>query len=50
MKDKSELAEQVEIEEVEIVDLGDAAIETRQISPFGHNPDSAYVWGWAPGR
>lgn len=50
MKDKGELAAHVEIEEVELVDLGDAAIETRQISPVGMNPDSAYGVGWIAGR
>lgn len=50
MKENVEVLEQVEIEELELVDLGDAAIETRQISPFGSNPDSTYVIGWAAGR
>lgn len=45
MKDK---VEQVEIEEFELVDLGDAAAETRQIAPGGYLPDSEYVLGiWA---
>lgn len=50
MKDKGEPVEKVEIEELELVDLGDAAAETRMISPFGTNPDSAYGIGWAAGR
>lgn len=50
MKDQGELLEPIAIEELDLVDFGDATIETRQISPFGQNPDSAYVWGWAPGR
>jgi hypothetical protein len=50
MKDKGELLEPIDSEELELVDFGDAAVETRQISPIGHNPDSAYVWGWAGGR
>ena len=50
MKHKVELRGPIEIEELELVDLGDAGIETRQISPVGMNPDSAYGVGWAGGR
>src|SRR5687768_12131139 len=50
MKDKGELLEPIAIEELELVDFGDATIETRQISPFGQNPDSTYGLGWAGGR
>lgn len=49
MNEKIDLLE-VEIEEVKLVDLGDAAVETRQISPIGSNPDSQYVLGWIGGR
>jgi hypothetical protein len=50
MKDQGELLEPIAIEELELVDLGDASIETRQISPHGSNPDSQYGVGWWGGR
>jgi hypothetical protein len=36
--------------EVELMDLGDAAVETRQIAPGGQNIDSTYGFGVWPGR
>lgn len=35
----------VQLEEFEIMDLGDAAEETRQFSPIGPVPDSKYGMG-----
>lgn len=31
--------------ESEIVDLGDAMVETKQEYPLHNLPDSAYIWG-----
>lgn len=50
MKEKKVERLEVEIEELELVDLGDAAVETRQIAPGGHLPDSEYVLGIWSGR
>jgi hypothetical protein len=29
---------------VEVIDLGDAIVETRQSAPFGTYPDNVMVW------
>jgi hypothetical protein len=49
MNDKFDLAE-LNLEELEVVDLGDAAEETRQLSPYPVYHDSAYNIGEYPGR
>lgn len=36
-------------EPVELFDLGDATVETKQVSPFGGYPDSQFNWGLYPG-
>ena len=43
MNEKVDLAE---VEGVSFVDLGDAAEETKQVSPALHSPDSIYGCGW----
>lgn len=35
-------------EPLALIDLGDAATETRQISPFGFYPDAQFNYGWLP--
>lgn len=32
--------------ELELVDLGDATVETKQGSPAPVYPDSLFVWSW----
>lgn len=47
MKDKIDVA-QVEVAELDVVDLGNAAVETRQIAPTLQAPDNQFGWGeWA---
>ena len=36
-----------ELEGLDFMDLGDAAVETKQVAPSSVVPDSTYVWGWA---
>lgn len=36
------------VELVELVDLGDAAEETKQFLPIPVFPDSTYFWGMVP--
>ena len=49
MNDNFDLTE-LKLEELEVVDLGDAAEETRQLSPFPAYHDSVYNMGEWPGR
>lgn len=42
----NEKVDLVEIEGMSIVDLGDAAVETRQIGPAPYVPDSIYGRGY----
>lgn len=35
--------------EFEVMDLGEATIETKQIAPVGPFMDSYYAWGWGAG-
>lgn len=44
MKDKIETSE-IEVEGLELVDLGDAAEETRQFHPIQMVQDSTLTWG-----
>lgn len=47
MNDKIDVA-QVEVEELDVVDLGNAAVETRQHMPWPLYQDSQFGWGeWA---
>lgn len=32
--------------ELELIDLGDATEETKQIEPVFFVPDSTFAWGW----
>jgi hypothetical protein len=48
MKDNFDLTK-IELEDLELVDLGDAGEETRQGSPVPSYPDSAYNIGQYPG-
>jgi hypothetical protein len=45
MNDKVDLVE-LEVEQMSLVDLGDATVETKQIAPAFHSPDSHYGWGY----
>jgi hypothetical protein len=48
MKDDFDSAK-FDLEDLELVDLGDAAEETRQGSPVPSHPDHAFVMGQYPG-
>lgn len=42
---KDEALELTALEDAELIDLGDAVEETKQLSPFGSNPDCYYGIG-----
>ena len=45
MNEKVDLVEREE-EGMSFVDLGDAAVETKQVAPAQVAPDSTFSWGW----
>jgi hypothetical protein len=37
---------ETELAEIEVLDLGDVRIETKQASPFHDIKDTAFTWTW----